>query len=75
MLPAQSRAARALLDWSQEFLATKASISVTTLRNFERGASVPVANNLAAIRTALEAAGVEFTNGEAPGVRLRPKAG
>jgi transcriptional regulator with XRE-family HTH domain len=71
MSPAQSRAARALLDWSQETLAARASVSVTTLRNFERGASVPVTNNLAAIRTALETAGVEFTNGGAPGVRLR----
>ena len=29
-------------------------------------------DRLGAIRTALEAAGVEFTGGEAPGVRLRP---
>jgi hypothetical protein len=28
-------------------------------------------NNLAAIQHALEAAGVEFTNGDQPGVRLR----
>ncbi len=26
-------------------------------------------------RAALEAAGVEFTNGDAPGVRLRPRPG
>jgi hypothetical protein len=31
----------------------------------------PIVDRLAAIRAALEAAGVEFTNGDAPGVRLR----
>ena len=76
MLPSQCRAARALLNWPQEQLATAANLSVTTLRNFERGATSPVANNLAAIRAALESAGVEFIeeNGGGPGVRLR-KAG
>lgn len=73
MLPAQSRAARALLNWSQERLAEAARVSVTTLRNFERGATTPVVNNLAAIQAALEAAGVEFIeeNGGGAGVRLR----
>jgi transcriptional regulator with XRE-family HTH domain len=73
MTPPQTRAARGLLNWSQEQLAAAARVSVTTLRNFERGASVPVTNNLAAIRAALEAAGVEFIaeNGGGPGVRLR----
>jgi hypothetical protein len=47
-------------------------VSVTTLRNYERGATIPVTNNLAAIRAALEEAGIEFTDGEAPGVRLHP---
>ena len=35
------------------------------------GRGPPGTNNLAAIRAALEAAGVEFTNGDQPGVRLR----
>ena len=73
MSPSQSRAARALLNWSQEQLAEKASVSVTTLRNYERGATVPVTNNLNAMRTALEAAGVVFLDEDdgGPGVRLR----
>jgi hypothetical protein len=41
------------------------------VRNFEAGRSVPVANNLSAIQKAPEAAGVDFTNGDQPGVRLR----
>jgi transcriptional regulator with XRE-family HTH domain len=77
MSPSQCRAARGLLNWSQEGLATKASVSVTTLRNFERGATTPVTNNLAALRTALEAGGVEFIpeNGGGAGVRLKKGSG
>ena len=73
MIAAQCRAARSLLNWSQDQLAAASRVSVTTLRNFERGATAPVTNNLAAIRAALEAAGVEFIeqNGGGPGVRLR----
>jgi transcriptional regulator with XRE-family HTH domain len=70
---AQCRAARGLLNWSQERLADAAAVSVTAIRNFERGATQPMRANLAAIRTALEAAGVEFIpeNGGGAGVRLR----
>ena len=32
------------------------------------------ANNIAAVRSALEAAGVEFTNGNQPGVRMKRDA-
>lgn len=60
MSPEQCRAARAWLDWSQEELATKARISNSTLRDFEAGRRIPIANNLAAIRRALEQAGIEF---------------
>ncbi len=69
----QCRAGRALLGWSQERLAQAAQVSVPTVTNFENGVSMPVRNNLVAIRTALEAAGVLFipANGGGPGVRLR----
>jgi hypothetical protein len=43
------------------------------VRDFEARKRKPIANNLAAIRGALEAAGIEFTNGDVPGVRLRKK--
>jgi hypothetical protein len=39
----------------------------------ETGADAGAPETLAAIRRVLERAGVEFTNGYAPGVRLRPK--
>ncbi|PNG25717.1 helix-turn-helix domain-containing protein [Methylocella silvestris] len=72
MLPTQCRAARGLLDWSQAALAERAKVSLSALKNFEGGRSTPIANNLAAIRTALESAGVIFLdNGEGPGVKLR----
>ncbi|MEA2823483.1 MAG: hypothetical protein QOJ86_5487 [Bradyrhizobium sp.] len=38
-----------------------------------KGRTNPTRNTLAAIQRVLEEAGVEFTNGEAPGLRLRKK--
>jgi transcriptional regulator with XRE-family HTH domain len=71
--PAQSRAARGLLDWSQTELASRSNLSESTIRDFEKGRRVPAVNNLAAVRAALEAAGVEFIpeNGSGAGVRLK----
>ncbi|MGV1877357.1 helix-turn-helix domain-containing protein [Rhizobium sp. A22-96] len=72
----QSRAARGLLDWSQTRLAKESNLSESTIRDFEKGRRLPSVNNLAAIRCALEAAGVTFL-GDAEtvdggvGVRLR----
>jgi DNA-binding XRE family transcriptional regulator len=64
---------RGLLDMTQIELAAGASVSKNTIVDFEKGRSTPVKNNLAAIQRVLEEAGVEFTNGEAPGLRLRKK--
>jgi transcriptional regulator with XRE-family HTH domain len=66
----QLRAARGLLGWSQAEAAEAAKVGLSTVRNFETGASTPIENNLAAIQRAFEAEGVEFTNGGQPGVRL-----
>lgn len=73
MTSAQSRAARALLDWSQEQLAAAAHLGVSTIRDFEKGRRVPTHNNLAGMVAALKGAGVEFIpeNGGGAGVRLR----
>jgi ribosome-binding protein aMBF1 (putative translation factor) len=73
MLPEQCRAARGWLDWSRGELAQRAKVSLSTVADFEKRRRTPIANNLEAMRRALEAAGVEFTNGGAPGVRLRKK--
>lgn len=71
--PAQLRAARALLDWSQQRLAEAANIGNATIRNFEAGRSAPQSATLTVLQQALETAGVIFVdeNGEGPGVRLR----
>ncbi len=67
LTPEQCRAARGWLDWSQEELATRASVSLSTVRNFERGRNAPIKNNLDAIRFAFEMAGITFLlRGEAP---------
>ncbi len=71
--PAQCRAARALLNWSQSQLAQASKVATKTLADFERGSRTPYDRTLADIQTALEAAGFEFIpeNGSGAGVRLR----
>lgn len=73
MSPAQCRAARALLGLEQGEVADKAGIARATLIDFEKGQRDPRAATVAAIRAALESAGVMFLaeNGGGPGVRLR----
>ena len=60
MSPEQSRAARGWLGWSQTELARRASVSLSTVRDFETGARTPIANNIAAIRRAIEDAGISL---------------
>ena len=72
---AQMRAARALLRWSALDLAAASKVGVATIRRAEVvDGEVPVTlANEAALRRALEAAGVEFIedNGGGEGVRFR----
>ena len=72
MTAAQCRMARAAVQLGIRDLAVAAGVSPTTIAKFEGGAS-PQARTLAALRAALEAAGVVFIdeNGGGPGVRLR----
>jgi transcriptional regulator with XRE-family HTH domain len=74
MTPSQCRAARGLLNWTQDEMASAARLSVVTVRNFENEKSTPQRATLDVIQRALEAAGVEFTNGQQPGVRLASAA-
>ncbi len=71
----QIAAGRALARLEQAQLAGAANISIPTLRRMEAsdGPAPGMANNLLAIKTALESAGVEFIaeNGGGAGVRLR----
>ena len=69
--PDQCRAARAFLGWSRDELARRSKVSNATLADFEAGKRDPYSRTLADIRSAFEEAGVEFTNGDQPGVRLR----
>ena len=73
--PAQARAARALLNWSQQQLAEVARVGVITVRQFESGAAQPRNVTADAIKQAFEAAGVEFIpeNGGGAGARLRER--
>ena len=76
MLPAQLRAARTLVGWSRESLAEACGVTVRTLARIEADITNPrpaTPATIAAIGRALESAGVEFTNGDASGVRMKRK--
>lgn len=73
MTPEQCRAARGLLDWSQQVLAERAGVGIVTIRQLEAEGHEPRRATLAVVRGAFEAAGVEFIdeNVGGPGVRMR----
>jgi predicted transcriptional regulator len=73
LTPAQCRAARGLLGWTQQKLAAEAHVGVVTIHQLEVGVSEPRHATLDVIRRTFEAAGVDFidANGGGPGVRLR----
>lgn len=61
-----------MLGLKREELAAAAKVAHATLADFETGKRVPYQRTLEAIRSALEAAGVQFIaeNGGGAGVRL-----
>jgi len=67
----QIRAGRAIIGWTQERLAVESGLPKRTIARIELEEGMPRSSTLDAIRSALEAGGVEFTNGDAPGVRSR----
>ena len=76
--PAQMRAARGLLGWSQTKLGAEAGMSLATVKRYETAAGAKVSDDaVEKLRTALESAGVQFIaeNDGGPGVRLRKTKG
>lgn len=64
MTPAQCRAARALIRWTQDDLAaaTKGGVSAVSIRQFEAEKTTPRQLTVEALQAALEGAGVVFTD-------------
>jgi DNA-binding XRE family transcriptional regulator len=65
----QSRAARGLLDWTQDTLATKAGVSLKTVQDFEGERRKPLKVVRASIKQAFEQNGVEFLDSD--GLRMK----
>lgn len=77
LTPEQSRAARGWLDWSQDELAKRATVSLSTVRDFKKGRRVPIKNNLTALQRVLEAAGIRLLvdDGRAAGIAVARSEG
>jgi transcriptional regulator with XRE-family HTH domain len=60
LVPAQARAARALLGWKQTDLASETGLKVQAIKLFEAGKTDPRASTVAAIEQAFDRAGVIF---------------
>jgi predicted transcriptional regulator len=69
----QLRAARSLLGLEQIELANEACVGVNTIRRMEAYGVEPTDGRRStrdSVQRALEKLGIEFTNGDSPGVRL-----
>jgi transcriptional regulator with XRE-family HTH domain len=67
--PLQCRKGRIALEWTQAELGEEAGVPLNTIVRFERGERVASEANVAALRQAMEVAGVIFGGTDA--VRLR----
>ncbi|OWV74708.1 XRE family transcriptional regulator [Rhizobium sp. R339] len=76
LLPAQCRAARALIGWSLDELSSASKISTQTIADFEAGILSPPERILQDMKRSFETAGVLFIleNGGGAGVRLAKRA-
>jgi transcriptional regulator with XRE-family HTH domain len=71
------KAARALAGIDQERLSQLAGVGINTVRNMEACAGEPIGGYQSTrdkVQQALEALGIEFSNGGTPGVRLVKKS-
>ncbi|MDP4021449.1 XRE family transcriptional regulator [Methylobacterium sp. NEAU 140] len=75
MTPGQSRAARGLLGWSEADLAARVGLAEDFVRSVEGGYGDPPAGQVEALRSALVAAGIAFTDSPTQGVRLAERPG
>jgi transcriptional regulator with XRE-family HTH domain len=67
----QAKTARLLLEWDQSKMSAEARLSRKTISDFENRKRGVSASAVAEIRYVLEKAGVEFTTGDEPRVKLR----
>lgn len=70
MTAEQCRGARGMLSLTRKALAERAKVARATLLDFESGRRRLRRSSETAIRTTLEAAGIEFLDGDRPGIRL-----
>jgi transcriptional regulator with XRE-family HTH domain len=73
IIPAQIRAARSLVNWSQQQLAEAAGVAISSVRDIEGEKRASEVGTVSNVRRALENEGVEFllgTKDYGPGVRL-----
>ena len=77
IIVSQLRAARGLINWTQQELAAASGVALSTIRRMERGEG-PIrgtAENVWKVQAALEDAGANFIDAEegvgGPGVRLK----
>jgi transcriptional regulator with XRE-family HTH domain len=68
MKAVQLRMARSAMGWGVREVAEKAGVTANTVSRIELGADAKQ-STIDAIRRVFEAHGIEFTNGEKPGVR------
>lgn len=60
----QLRAARALLDWTQDDLASRSGVAAQTIRLFEAGSRRPYGRTLDQLEATLKEAGIVFLETE-----------
>ena len=80
IIVSQLRAARGLINWTQQELAAASSVALSTIRRMERseGPIRGTAENVWKVQAALNDAGVIFIDAEegvgGPGVRLKERS-
>jgi transcriptional regulator with XRE-family HTH domain len=69
--PAEAKAARTLLGWSQSDVNARVGVGKDAIGDFERRDRLSLTLDPAKLERTFESAGAEFTNGKRPSVRLR----